>query len=86
MCEHLYYTPVHYLLAVEYAQYLPNAVLRETTHTGSRACKNKECVQVLKSCVCVLASLPEGSEQEYSKISKMIVNVIYENEMNTLKY
>ena len=35
-------------------------------HTGSRARKNKECVHALISCVCVLTSLPEDSEQEYS--------------------
>ena len=35
------YTPVHYLLAVEYAQYLPNAVLnrarQEKLRTPARA-------------------------------------------------
>ena len=39
---------------------------REIAHTGSRAHKNKECVHALKSCVCVLTSLPEDGEQEYS--------------------
>ena len=38
---------------------------REIAHTGSRTRKNKESVHALKSCVCVLTSLPEGSEQAY---------------------
>ena len=39
---------------------------REIAHIGSRARKNKECVHELKSRVCVLTSLPEDSETEYS--------------------
>ena len=39
---------------------------REIVHTGLCARKNKECVHVLKRCACVLTSLPESSEQEYS--------------------
>ena len=67
----MYYTTVHYLLAVECAQYLPNAVLNRARQgklrTPARARKHKECVHALKSCICVLTSLPEGSEHEYNK-------------------
>ena len=35
------------------------------TPARSHAHKNKECVHALKSCICVLASLPEDGEQEY---------------------
>ena len=39
-------------------------VSSEIAHTGSRPQKSKECVHALKSCVCVLTSLPEDSGTE----------------------
>ena len=44
----------------------PLVAPREIAHIGSRARKNNECVHALKSCVCVLTSLPEDREPEFS--------------------
>ena len=53
------------IYAYTYA-YLPNAVLNLARQGKLRARKNKEYVHALKSCVCVLTSLPEDSEKEYT--------------------
>ena len=50
---------------------------RALAHIGSRAHKNKECVHALTSCVCVLTSLPEDGETEYSTNSLLPAHYEY---------
>ena len=38
----------------------------QIAYTGSRANKHREYVHVFTSCACLLMSLPEGREKEYS--------------------
>ena len=60
----------------------------ETAHTGSHTPthKNKQCVHALKSCACVLTSLPKDGETKYSTLTNTWVNQFNSNILSIIIY